>query len=115
MDFNLLLVEDDDTLRSMMVSALEMNGFCVKAVASAEEGLKFFLEHPTDYVVTDLKMPGDLDGIDVTRRIKACKPDTKILVCTGHSDQLSRVEYVANKVLIKPFDLEILLGSLSSL
>jgi CheY-like chemotaxis protein len=103
---SILLVEDDFLLREVIKEYLEIEEYSVGTAENAQEGLETFLVKPTEIVITDINMPGIINGIDVVRRIKAFRPNTKIIVCTGANNDLSSIENVAHQVLKKPFKLE---------
>lgn len=81
----LLLIDDEPGIRRMMSLDLESEGYQVTTAADGYQGLKAFDALQPDVVITDLKMPG-LDGIEVLSRIKLMKPDTEVIVITGHGD-----------------------------
>ena len=68
---HLLIVDDEDNLRSMLAAALRHNGFVVSAACNGREALTAMggPPHP-DLVVLDVMMP-DLDGFEVCRRMRA--------------------------------------------
>lgn len=103
---SILLVEDDLFLREVVKEFLEIEEYIVDTAENALKGLEAFLLKPTDIVITDINMPGNMNGIDVVRRIKAFRPQTKIIVCTGANNNLSSIENVADQVLKKPFKLD---------
>lgn len=102
---SVLLVEDDSLLRDMLQIFLEQLGYDVSTAENAQKGLEQFMKKNCKIVITDINMPGKMNGIDVVRRIKAFKPTTRIFVCTGATDNLSTIENVAHQIIRKPFDL----------
>lgn len=102
----ILIVEDDVLLLNVLKEYLELSGYKVSTAENAQSGLEAFLNKPSEAVITDINMPGVMSGIDVVRRIKAFKPDTRIIVCTGYSNDLSSIENVAHQVIKKPFNFE---------
>ena len=67
MSGRILVVEDDERIRSSMRLALEGEGYDVKDVASGEEALDLFADAPTDIALIDLMLPG-MDGFECCRR-----------------------------------------------
>src|SRR6185437_4857755 len=65
----ILVVEDDERIRSSMRLALEGEGYEVKDAASGEEGLDLFAEGPTDVALIDLMLPG-MDGFECCRALR---------------------------------------------
>ncbi|MBC8120785.1 MAG: response regulator transcription factor [Gemmatimonadaceae bacterium] len=80
---NIVLIEDHDLTRAGMRMTLQQQS-TVKVVGEAstgEEGLRAVRQHHPDIAIVDIGLP-DLDGVEVTRRIKEELPDTKVLILT---------------------------------
>lgn len=76
--------------------------------AHGEEGLKLFMEHAPDLVVTDINMP-KMDGIEMARKIKAINSNAKLIVLSSRKDyveQFKEIGYCA--YMTKPFDFDVL-------
>ena len=99
----ILLIEDDIVLGTALKEFLELDAYEVLAVQNAQQGLEEFLQDHFDVVITDIRMPGKIDGIDVVRRLKAFKPKTRIIVCTGFSKDLGKIENLVHEIVKKPF------------
>jgi CheY-like chemotaxis protein len=102
-----LFVEDEAALRGITSRFLGMNGYKVIETSSADEALKRFqdAEDVIDILVTDLTLHG-MDGVELSRRILARRPDMKILFLSGHgeAEMRRRVGNVASANLLpKPF------------
>jgi signal transduction histidine kinase len=101
---NLLVIDDEEGIRSMMALSLGADGYTVRTAADGTEGLKTFEEQKPDIVLTDIKMPG-LDGIEVLKRIKSMSPDTEVIVITGHGDMdlaVRSLQLMASDFVTKP-------------
>jgi two-component system, OmpR family, response regulator len=106
---HLLIVDDEDNLRSMLAAALRHNGFVVSAACNGREALKVMggPPHP-DLVVLDVMMP-DLDGFEVCRRMRADGDGTPVLFLTARdsiSDKVRGLTLGGDDYLQKPFSLE---------
>jgi len=102
---NALVVEDDGDVAVLCASALEQLGYRTDCVASASAALKFMRRGRTiDVVVSDILMPGSIDGLELARQIRERWPRVAILLMTGYGgdDQDPAGEGFA--VLRKPFD-----------
>lgn len=66
-----LVIDDDDAARRMMRRMLERRGYEVIERSDGASGLRAITDERPDIVLLDLRMPGELSGIDVTRRVKA--------------------------------------------
>ena len=80
----LLLVEDDDAVRGLLVSELRAAGSDVRAAASAEEAWELRAE-PVDLLGTDVVMPG-LRGPELAARLRENRPDLRVLFVSGYQD-----------------------------
>ena len=109
--FRILVVDDEPNIRSGLVLALEQEWYEVSTAADAAEAWSLFRKAPYHLVITDLKMPGTLSGLDLVRDVKHGWPETLILVITAHGTVETAVEAMrlgAHDYLAKPVDLEIL-------
>ncbi len=105
-----LLIDDDDSLRTVTLHNLETGGFRAVGAADGGEGLRLFRKNRPDVVVTDVRL-GDIDGLDLLARIKEESPDTPVIVITAFGSIDMAVEAMrggAFNFLAKPFDREAL-------
>lgn len=108
----ILIAEDDDALRRLAERTLRRAGH---EVASARDGAQAagLLGEAWDLLLTDLSMPGGIDGLELARRARAGGP-VDVILMTGHPDIDSAVGAVRGGVydyLIKPFGPDALLAS----
>lgn len=104
---NILLVEDEPTLRTGTEQFLCQRGFTVLAVASGEEALEKFAE--ADVIVLDIMLPG-MSGIEVLHQIRQAS-DVPVLMLTALHDEPTQVasfDELADDYMSKPFSLVIL-------
>ncbi len=87
----LLLVEDRDSLRRMLLRALGAEGYAVEPAATGEEGIERLREHTYDLVLTDLQLPG-VSGLAVLAASRAAQPRTPVVVLTGYGTVGTAVE-----------------------
>ncbi|MHB8876849.1 MAG: sigma-54-dependent transcriptional regulator [Myxococcaceae bacterium] len=80
---NVLIIDDDQTLRELFKRELEHSGHQVVLAASAAEGFSRLAEAEPDVVLLDLMLP-DVPGIDVLRRLRAERPGLEVVVLTAH-------------------------------
>lgn len=78
----ILIVEDDNDLRTMLKVSLTRRQFTVLEAENGKEALTHFKPSVTDLVITDLIMP-DEDGLKVIMRIRELKPSIKIIAISG--------------------------------
>lgn len=109
---HVLLVEDNERLRRVLRLSLETVGLRVTSVGDAAAALEALACDPTLRVlVSDIRMPGEMDGVQLADRLAAERPDLKILLMTGYSSH----ETGRYPTLLKPFTLEELREALSAL
>jgi two-component system NtrC family response regulator len=109
--FRVLVVDDEPNIRSGLALALEEEAYEVTTARDAAEAWELFRRLPHQLVITDLKMPGSLSGLDLVRDIKNSWPETLILVITAHGTIATAVEAMrlgAHDYIAKPVDLEML-------
>ena len=105
-----LLVEDEDAVRSFAVRALEMRGYTVLEAASGEEALELFEDDPdgVDLIVSDVIMPS-MTGPEMMRKVRELRPDVKFIFISGYAEDAFREEMFDGenfRFLAKPFSLK---------
>ncbi len=106
MKAKVMVVDDEDTIRKLLKSRLERDGYDVVVASNAAEAEANFSGIGT--IVTDLKMPGK-DGFALMAWAKEKAPMTKVIVITGHGEKEVAVKALregASNYLEKPFDLD---------
>ncbi|NJK89745.1 MAG: response regulator [Myxococcales bacterium] len=101
----LLVVDDDERLRSLLSEYLGGRGFDVVSVGTGEEALEAARRHAVDLVILDLMLPG-ADGFSVCRRLRATS-NLPIIMLTARGDETDRIvglELGADDYLPKPFN-----------
>lgn len=110
-----LFVEDHDALRFAVSNDLRDGGFNVISTVRAEEALAI-LRGPTivDALLTDLRLPGLIDGWDIAEQARALRPDLPVIYASAYSYVTPR-QVPGSVVLEKPYKPEALLEALDSL
>jgi PAS domain S-box-containing protein len=87
---SVLFVDDVESIRRSAKVCLERSGYNVSTVSSGREALELFLADPDhfDLVITDQTM-AQMTGQELSTRLLELKPDLPIIICTGHSNQIS--------------------------
>lgn len=85
------VVEDNDTLRDLLVSYLDRPGRRVFAADCGEALNQVLAQHPLDIVVLDINLPYE-DGLSITRRLRASHPQTKVVMLTARVRAADRTE-----------------------
>jgi two-component system OmpR family response regulator len=112
----LLLVDDEDNLRSMLEAALRHSGFEVHPVANGRDAIDAVPEVDPDLIVLDVMLP-DLDGFDVCKRLRQTGDRTPVLFLTAKDateDKVRGLTMGGDDYLVKPFSLEELVARISA-
>ena len=86
-----LVVDDEEGVRSFVAEALETAGHRVEVAADGDAAAQLLERRAFHLLVTDLKMPG-LGGMDLLRKVKAEQPETEVIVLTAHGSVDGAVE-----------------------
>jgi two-component system response regulator HydG len=106
-----LVVEDDDAMRDLLVEELSDAGFSVLSAPDGRAGVDVVLGTPIDLIITDLRMP-DLDGFDLIRDVQATRQAPHIVMITAFGSietAIKAVKLGAFDYITKPFEIEELL------
>ncbi|MDB5115609.1 MAG: Transcriptional regulatory protein ZraR [Mucilaginibacter sp.] len=79
----LLVIDDEDRLRKLLARILQLEGYDVLEAATAKDGLRRLDNEVIDVVISDVKLP-DINGIELTKTIKAAHPAVEIIVLTAY-------------------------------
>jgi DNA-binding response OmpR family regulator len=104
----ILVVEDQDSIRRMIEALVTARGYDVTAVASGTKAIDVALTNPPNLVLLDLSLPGQYDGFEVCRRLRAdpATANVPVLIISALDDQESRnraTEAGATSYYTKPF------------
>jgi len=105
---HLLVVDDEDNLRSMLAAALRHHGFAVTTSENGRQALEVVARERPDLVLLDVMMP-DLDGFEVCRRMRAEGDRTPVLFLTARDateDKVRGLTLGGDDYLHKPFSLD---------
>lgn len=112
----LLVVDDDASVRQSIAAYLEDSGFSVHEAASGAEGLAWLENNTPDAVLTDLRMPG-VDGLAILKFVCEHSPKLPVLVISGMGlvrDVIDALRLGAADYLVKPLvDMEVLVHSVN--
>ena len=112
----LLLVDDEDNLRSMLEAALRHSGFDVHPVANGRDAIEAVPRVQPDLIVLDVMLP-DLDGFDVCKRLRSGGDRTPVLFLTARDateDKVRGLTLGGDDYLVKPFSLEELVARITA-
>jgi DNA-binding NtrC family response regulator len=104
---NILVVDDDPLVRCQLSRLYEESGYIVEAVGCAEDALAQLAQGRTDFVITDIKLPG-IGGAELIANMQESHPDVPVIAITGYLDIDTAVKVLkcgAVDFVVKPFDL----------
>jgi len=108
----LLVVDDEEALRTIVHHELEAYGFKVDVAEDGEVALQKLVEKKFDVVILDIYMPG-MDGMEVLRKIREENQKTKVIMLTGVKELKLAKESLAlgaNDFVTKPYEFKNLLA-----
>ncbi len=104
---SILLVEDNEDVAAGVAAVLETFGCEVQHETTADrafdilsEGMRF------DLVLSDIQMPGRLNGIDLAEKVRGTWPLQRIALMTGYADEFERARHTGVTILAKPFNID---------
>ena len=106
----ILLAEDDLLVRNLVQLMLAKEGFILLSASDGQQALELFeaFKDPIHLLLTDIRMPR-LDGLTLAERVRALRPETKIIIMSGDTAVTIREHNVPDAFLRKPFVPPILL------
>lgn len=108
MTFTVLLAEDEEILRDLLVELISPLSLDVIQCASADEALGHLENHVVDLLLSDIRMPGHLDGWDLAEIVWARWPRLPVILTSGHM-QVAIDQMPEHSVFIpKPWKLDVL-------
>lgn len=105
---NILVVDDEEVMRSLLRDVLSEAGYKVDAVSCGEEAIGKIQQGQFSIVITDLKMPG-MNGIEILKKVKAINSDTCVIAITAYPSIESVLQVMregAYDYIVKPFNVE---------
>lgn len=114
---NILVIEDDPSVRTLVKAVLEHNGNSVSTADNATDGETNAIENEYDMIILDLGLP-DGDGYEVCKNIRAKNIETPVLILSGEQETDVKVKMLkvgADDYLTKPFNTEELIARMTAI
>lgn len=112
--FSVLIVDDEQEFIHTLLKRLKRRGLECEGVFSGEEAISKIRDREYDVVLLDMKLP-DMDGNSTLVEIKTIRPDTRVIILTGHASVNEGIEGMKNGAvdyLMKPVEFESLFEKL---
>ena len=110
----ILVVDDDENIRTTMKAILEEEGYIVDLAGSGKEGIQKTNEKAYNIALLDIRLP-DMEGVQLLKLMKTTMPRTRKIMVTGYPSTQNAIEALnknADAYLIKPVDIEKLLDTI---
>ena len=111
----ILVVDDDETIRTTMKAILEDEGYIVDLAGTGKEAVQKTREKSYNVALLDIRLP-DMEGVELLKLMKDSVPRTRKIMVTGYpsmQNAISALNKNADAYLLKPVDLEKLLNIVS--
>src|ERR1041384_8081985 len=108
MSTQVLIADDEPLIRQSIRAVLEQEGFEVTMASSGGEAWSLFQSERPDVVLLDLVL-GDLDGLEILRRMRQLVPDCKVIVISAHGSietAVTAMKLGGYDFIRKPFEIE---------
>jgi DNA-binding response OmpR family regulator len=105
-EVSIVVIEDDHHISDLVALYLRRDGFRVLQADDADSGLALVDREKPRLVVVDIGLPGELDGLDVCRRLAGRVPPLPVLILSARDDEVDRIlglELGADDYMTKPF------------
>ena len=100
-----LFVEDEFFIREWIAESLAEQGFAVDSVTNAADALSHITRAPIDVLLTDINLPGGMDGTALARRVRELRPGVAVIYASARAATLQQEARVpGSMVLPKPYE-----------
>ena len=109
----ILVVDDDDTIRTTMKAILQDEGYTVDLASTGKEAIQKSQENNYNIALLDIRLP-DIEGVELLKLLKDGVPRTRKIMVTGYpslQNAISALNKNADAYLLKPVDVEKLLNT----
>jgi len=109
----ILLVEDDASVRWMLLQTLETLGYQVFEAGNGQEAMQLWQTHgpQVDLLFTDMVMPEGMTGLELAEKLRTKKPALKIIISSGYSAEVTQLGVATKEGIVylpKPYELRVL-------
>lgn len=114
---NILVVDDEAEIWKICERTLERKGHMVHSASNSDAALALFNNVVFDIALVDLRMPGNVDGMELLRLIKEYHPKTQVIIVTADESietAIQSIKYGAFDYILKPFNLKELVSSVEN-
>ena len=110
-DLKLLIIDDETNIRNGLSQGLSSLVASISEASDGDEGIDLFRKERHEIVITDMRLPGSINGLDIVRTVRDESPQSQVIVITAYATIETAVEAMrlgAVDFVTKPVDLEII-------
>ena len=110
----ILIVDDDENIRKVLLAILEDKGYAVESVGTAREAVEKSKRKFYNLALIDIRLP-DMEGIELLTKMRDTTPKMRKVIITGYPTLQNAVDAVnkgADAYIVKPFDVEKVLNTI---
>jgi DNA-binding NtrC family response regulator len=110
----ILIIDDDESIRKVLATILEDEGYIVETAETAKEGIEKSEKAFYNLALIDVRLP-DMEGIELLSKLRNTKPKMRKIIVTGYptlQNAVSAVNKGADAYVMKPFDVEKILQTI---
>jgi len=111
----ILVVEDELLIRFMLSDGLRDEGYHVIEACNADEALTILETAVPDLLISDVRMPGSLDGLELLKVVRETLAGLPVILISGHLDPAIAIGDGATQFIAKPYLIETVVGAVSIL
>ena len=108
-----VVVDDEPLIRALMIERLDLEGYAVRSASTAEEAIDILRHTPVQAVISDVRMPGPMDGIGLAMWVKQHEPQVPIILISGHDGSKVKRLLPQTPFFQKPFQVGEIVSELS--
>lgn len=101
----ILVVEDEFFIRMLLADELRDAGYQVIEACTADEALEVLRAVTPDAIISDVRMPGSIDGMGLLAAVRETSPELPMIIMSAHEQPEEALAAGANKFVAKPFSL----------
>ncbi len=106
---NVLFVEDEFFISEWVAMSLSEQGFAVHTAANARDALRYLQSAPVDVLMTDINLPGGMDGLALARRARELSPHLPVIYASAYASMLDEKVTVPGAICVaKPYETAVL-------
>jgi CheY-like chemotaxis protein len=109
---SILVVDDNEEIAALARTALEERGCITEQAHTADAAMAILERRPFDALLTDIVMPGEMDGVALAKAARLASPRLVVVLMTGYSDRLKRGEDMDAELVLKPFSPQDLIAAM---